>query len=121
MRVPVEPDPNQTTLDELLGRPIAPVVGPAPESIQGRFEAFHEANPHVYEALARLAREWRGAGHDRCGVGMLFEVLRFRRGLRTQGDDFKLNNSYRSRYARLLEEREPDLAGLFEKRELQTR
>ncbi|HEY5316508.1 MAG TPA: hypothetical protein VIJ20_00910 [Solirubrobacteraceae bacterium] len=47
---------------------------------------------------------------------MLFEVLRFETGLKTEGDPFKLNNDYRAPYARMMMEREPDLAGLFETR-----
>ncbi|MCP4448536.1 MAG: hypothetical protein GY811_24845 [Myxococcales bacterium] len=46
---------------------------------------------------------------------MLFEYLRVS-SLRTSGRDFKLNNSYTSRYARLIVDREPDLADLFELR-----
>jgi hypothetical protein len=49
---------------------------------------------------------------------MLFEVLRWRSGMRTGGDDFRLNNNYHALFARLIMQNEPDLAGLFELREL---
>jgi hypothetical protein len=119
-RMPIRQDETgQITIDELLGQPIAPSVGPPPGSIQERFEQFHEANPHVLESLVALADEWsRETGGARCGIGMLYETLRFRRGLVTRGEDFKLNNNYRSRYVRLIVEERPDLAGLFETREL---
>lgn len=58
------------------------------------------------------------AGRTRIGVGMLFEVLRWHSQRATTGDPFRLNNSYRSRYARLLIERRPEWAHLFELRRL---
>ncbi len=83
------------------------------------FWTFHRDNPHVYDALARLARQGVRAGRTRLGIGMLFEVLRWEHMLRTEGDPFKLNNNLRSRYARLLMHQEPDLEDLFDLRELQ--
>lgn len=90
-----------------------------PESeLQARFEAFHAANPRVYATLVRLAREAHAVGHQRVGIAMLFEVARWQLSVVTTGDDFKLNNSWRSRYARLIMAQEQDLAGVFETREL---
>jgi hypothetical protein len=51
---------------------------------------------------------------------MLFEVLRWRRMLRTAGDEFQLNNNYRSYYARLIMLQESDLEDVFETRRLST-
>lgn len=95
-------------------------VPSAGTSIQLRFEAFHRANPWVYDALVQLARDLRARGHHKIGIGMLFEVLRWQYMRSTVGDEFKLNNSYRSRYSRLIESREDDLLGVFEKRELKS-
>ena len=92
-------------------------------SIQERFEDFHEDNPHIYAHLVKIAREWKAAGHTMCGIGMLFEVLRWQRGLRTvreDEEDHKLCNDFRSRYARLIMEQEEDLDGLFVLRKLRT-
>ncbi len=99
----------------------APVghVGPREDTIEEAFWRFHRQNPHVYAELVKLARRWKDRGIERCGIGMLFEVLRWRSGLRTGGDDFKLNNNYRSYYARLIMTREPYLADIFQLRELQ--
>jgi len=89
-----------------------------PDGIEQRFLAFHHNNPHVYEALVRMARRWKIAGHKTCSIKMLFEVLRWQVGITTSGDDFTLNNSYTSRYARLIAANEPDLADLFQMRQL---
>jgi hypothetical protein len=51
----------------------------------------------------------------------MWEGLRFMRALTTTADDFKLNNDFTSRYARLLMQSEPELDGFFEVRELRSR
>jgi hypothetical protein len=85
------------------------------DPIDQAFLSFHHANPHVYRTLVGLARKWKDAGHDRCSMNMLFEVLRWDEGLRTQSaDGLKLNNNFRSRYSRLVAANHPDLAHLFE-------
>jgi hypothetical protein len=97
-------------------------VGPTPEAtIREAFLRFHAENPHVYERLVRLARRARRSGAERIGIGMLFEVLRWQHTLATKGDVFLLNNNYRSYYARLIMQSEPDLEGVFETRKLHGR
>ena len=49
---------------------------------------------------------------------MLFEVLRWDHLMRTNAQDFKLNNNYTAYYARLIMETETDLRGIFQTREL---
>jgi len=87
--------------------------------IQARFERFHADNPHIYAELVRMSRRLVASGRRHFGVGMLWETLRYRVAITTDSDDeFKLNDHYRSRYARLIMASEPDLAGVFELREL---
>ena len=92
-------------------------------SIAEQFAAFHESNPWVYDALVELARDLLNRGRERVGIGMLFEVLRwhYQRNTTDPGSDFKLNNNYRSRYARLIMAAEPDLRRVFETRRLRAR
>ncbi|MFE7129322.1 hypothetical protein ACFVIM_00485 [Streptomyces sp. NPDC057638] len=87
-------------------------------TIQQRFEAFHALNPWVLRALARLTADCVEQGFARIGIGMLFEVLRYRYGAATSGDEFALNNDYRSRYVRLLLDERPEWAPFFEIRAL---
>ena len=94
---------------------------PLPEeketSIYARFKRFHAANPHVYENLVKLARDFRskGSNHNRkLGIGMLYEVLRWNYYLTTEGEEeFKLSNDFRAAYARLIMEQEQDLLDAF--------
>lgn len=85
-------------------------------TIEERFQTFHQANPHVYYALRDLAIGLKDRGWNHYGIKALFEVLRFKHAMRTNGDAYKLNNNYTALYARLLMEREPYLRGFFETR-----
>ena len=90
----------------------------ADASIQERFEAFHEANPWVLDAFIKLTEDWVARGRKRVGMKMLAEIVRWEYGRQTKGDEFRLNNSFTSRYSRLLAEKRPDLAPVFETRAL---
>jgi hypothetical protein len=85
-----------------------------------QFLDFHVQNPEVYVELRTLALQMRRRGVEQYGIGGLFEVLRWHRRMQTvdQASEFKLNNNYRSFYARLLMDNEPELDGFFELRTL---
>lgn len=89
------------------------------DTLQARFEAFHEANPHVLRILEELAEEWLRT-HRKLGIGMLWEVMRWRLGVQTvrENEDYRLNDHYRSRYARLMIARHPEWADAIETRRL---
>ena len=80
-----------------------------------RFQAYHEENPQVYQALRRFALEAVGKGHTRLSINLLFERVRWETTVEAKGA-FKVNNTYRAHYARLLMDQEPALAGVFETR-----
>jgi len=89
-------------------------------SIQQRFEAFHKANPRVYQELYKLASLMKGKGHKRIGMQMLIEKLRWEwYETTTNTDGFKINNDYAAHYSRLLMKEKPELAGLFSVRPIQ--
>lgn len=106
---------TDTQLELFDLRPLT--VGDTAPTIAEQFAIFHDINPHVYDNLVRMARDLVARGHQRVGVGMLFEVLRWS-SMRTDSEAWKLNNNYRSHYARLIMATEDDLAGVFETREL---
>lgn len=114
------PDPPQA--DALFDvKDLPTLVGPPPGSIEEQFLAFHAANPWVYERLRTLALDMVGRGHQRIGIGQLWEVLRWQYARATTSTDgLKLNNNHRSRYARLLADTEPELAEAFETRRLRS-
>lgn len=101
-----------------LGRIADDTGAPEDLTIQQQFERFHALNPWVYESLAVLVTDWLARGHTRAGIKQLVEVVRWEYGRQTQGDTFKLNNNFTSRYARLLIDQHPEWADVFETRVL---
>lgn len=84
---------------------------------QANFERFHANNPHVYDALVRLARQWISRfGQKRLGIARLYEAARWEIAFTTDDPEFKINNDHRAFYARLIMANEPDLQGLFNTR-----
>jgi hypothetical protein len=89
------------------------------DPIQVAFLKFHRENPHVYRMLVKFARQVKDSGRRRYGIKSLFERLRWHYDFEVKSEtDFKLNNNFTSRFARLLMEQEPDLEGVFETRKL---
>lgn len=81
---------------------------------------FHLDHPDVYGELIVRARRLLDRGCKRIGIGMLWEVLRYETlvGATSTEAPVRLNNDFRSRYARLLIDREPELADVIETRAL---
>lgn len=114
------PDPDRATPDrtepefDLFNQPRADDEADATLTASERFERFHAAHGHVYDAIVRLARRWRSAtGRDQQGVKRLIEIARWDEGIRT-GEEPEINNSHAPYYARLIMLRESDLAEAFE-------
>lgn len=100
-----------------------PVVAPlyaAADTIQQRFEKFHAANPWVFNALVTLTRKYADMGRTRVGINHLVEVVRWQYAGSTKGDEFKVNDNFTSRYARLIGKEYPQYAKMFETRRLRT-
>lgn len=91
-------------------------------TIEEKFMAFHQANPHVYEAMREMALELKARGFQQWGVKALYEVLRFEYAMQTSHEqgEFRLNNNYTALYSRMLMDNEPELLGFFEVRERRT-
>lgn len=87
-------------------------------TIEGRFQRFHAENPHILDLFIKKAEEVKRAGDNAFGAKAIAEQVRWDRRIRTKDRTFKLNNNYVSRYARLVAKQRPDLAGLFETRNL---
>lgn len=87
---------------DMFAAPIASARSAARPSIDERFEAFHKANPHVFDEMKRLAHARIARGETRIAVKALWEELRtslMRRDIAENGDTdeispkYKLNNS----------------------------
>lgn len=96
---------------------VAPGDVDADATLADRFEAFARANPKVEEAIVAIARELRDKhGVKRIGIALIFERLRWLYAIKTEGEAYRLNNSFRAFYARRIMAENPDLAGFFEVR-----
>lgn len=92
---------------------------PRPRTIQEQFEAFHRAHPDVYELFKRFAQELRAAGRPHYGAKAILERVRWHYATSSaSAEEFKINNNYTSRYARLLIAECPEFADFFETRRL---
>lgn len=89
-------------------------------TIQERFVKFHAAHPDVYAKLCQYARQVVAAGYNQMGIAMLYERLRWYYKIERPDhkEAYKLSNDFRSRYARLIMEQEPDLCDFFKTRDL---
>lgn len=90
-------------------------------TLDQRFLNYHKDNPHIYDELKKLCFKAKQNGRHKAGIGMMWEVMRWQRFLATRDPEgYKLNNSYRSRYARLIMENEKELEHFFDVRKLRT-
>ncbi len=87
-----------------------------------KFEEYHRLNPQVCSALEQMARDLINKGRRKVGIKMLMEVLRWNYQMKTEdpNSDFKINNNYAPYYARLLIERNPQWADVFELRAIRS-
>lgn len=106
-------------MNELRDLPLfagKPDRGPKPH-LRDRFMKFHIRNPAIYLALETAAMNYQRRG-ERTGIARLVEELRY--DPKIVGVDatskFKINNSYRAFYARMLIEHHPSLAEILETR-----
>ena len=97
---------HEPTLFDVLEKP----------KMEAEFEQFHRENPGVYASLVALCQLARARGIARWGIGRLWEVLRWNAAMETDAAEYKLNNNHRAYYARMIMDREADLAEFFETR-----
>lgn len=88
--------------------------------IDSKFTDFHSKNPAVYELFKRFAVEALVAGKTKIGAKAIAERIRWSVEIEARGGEFKLNNSYVSRYARLLAKEDPRIGSLFNFRGLKS-
>lgn len=99
----------------LLSRSEIPPCLDAEDPLVQEFWRFHLKNQEVFTRLRVMALRLKADGHSRYSIAGLYEVLRYE-SLKTSGQPWKLSNSYRALYARLLAFSSPQLAKFFEMR-----
>lgn len=112
---------QQMSIFDLRLPPVAEVQHPTDEpSLDLRFARWLEQNPAVLDVFVDVSLQAHHTGRTRIGAKRIVEQMRWDTRLPTTGDAFKLNNSFVSRLARAAVGRRPELADLFEFRELRS-
>jgi hypothetical protein len=107
-------------LDAQAAMPAMVEVSESASAGELKFWKFHCNNPQVYAALRHFSLQMKKAGRRKYGMKAIAERVRFHFDLTTDDAQFKFNNNYTSRYARLLMKQVPELQGFFDMRELKT-
>ncbi len=88
-----------------------------PETEQSPELAYHEANPHIYQAFKETTLKAISRGHKHFSADAVFNIIRWERSeTAAQYDGFKINNNYKSFYPRLFMKDHPQHEGFFFKR-----
>lgn len=83
-----------------------------------KYKEWDAANPQFYPLFCRFTEQLLNRGHRNIGVALIFERIRWESMIRTEGEPFKLNNNYRSIYARRFMRDFPAYEGCFRLRSL---
>lgn len=79
------------------------------------FEEFHAANPQVYEAFKRFAREAKSKV-ARYSSDAILHRIRWFSTIETNDPSWKINDHWSAFYARMLIRDDPSFTGFFELR-----
>jgi hypothetical protein len=85
--------------------------------IEKGFMDYHRENPQIYAEFERVAMNYIGMGLKRYSAKGIFEALRFESSIRAKDGVFKINNNFTPLYARLFEQKHPEIKNFFRKRE----
>lgn len=90
---------------------------------QHRFDRwceFHRDNPDIFRLFVQFAKQAKAAGRERYGAHAIGERIRWHVMVETRSaDGFKVNDHHWPYYSRLAMLTEPDLVGVFERRDAQ--
>ena len=90
-------------------------------SIQERFEAWIARNKEVYDLFKQFAFDLKKAGHEKGGAKAIAERIRWHYATEGPRDgEFKLNNIFVSRLARMLIAECPQFEHFFKRRKIKT-
>lgn len=88
------------------------------KDLRKEFEAFHEANPQIYDWICRFAIEAISAGRTQFSIDSIFERIRWEVMVSTvaatDGEErFKMPHNHRAYYARLWLDQHPEHPSFF--------
>lgn len=91
------------------------------KSIDEKFKEFHEKNPKVYQLFKMQVQKALQRGKKKMSSKTILGFIRWEIYLQTHSnDEFKINDAYTSRYARLFIEDHPQYENIFNLRKLRS-
>lgn len=80
----------------------------------GKFVAYDEDNPHVYEWFTRFTNTAIGRGHTRLSAWLIMNRVRWETTIETvSAEGFKISNHHFAYYARMFMYENPQYKGFF--------
>ena len=89
-------------------------------SIDERFREFDREHPEVFRLFREYAEQIRWRGFERYSADAILHRIRWWHHVDRCNREFKINDHFSSRYARLLMMVDGSFAGFFETRELRS-
>lgn len=84
-------------------------------TLDAKFAEYHAAHPEVYRHFRKFAFELWNAGRRRGSAQQIIERIRWETSVNPNRDGgLKINNWFRTHYAKMLVENEPVFDGFFE-------
>lgn len=78
-----------------------------------KFAEFHRLNPEVYTTFERMAVKLLKT-RTRIGAKAIMERVRWETATKTEGGEFKIDNTLTAHYSRLFMSRHPEYVNCFE-------
>ena len=89
-------------------------------ALLGKFRAYNNTNPQLYNLMEKFALEAHRANRKRFSIWMIANRVRWYTQIETTGQEFKVSNDYLALYARLIVVRNPQLDGLFQFKQMKS-
>ena len=82
-----------------------------------KFPDYHKLNPQIFIELEKISLHAYQRGITRWSIEAAFNIVRWNRFTTAADyDGFKINNSYKAFYSRMLMNKHPELRGFFKTR-----
>lgn len=91
------------------------------KTIRERFEAFHTANPEVFELFTKFAKEVRSTGRTRYSADAIIQRVRWHCNFEVHSDgEFRIDDHHTAYFARLLIATDLSFKGFFQTKTLRS-
>lgn len=90
------------------------------QSIDQRFTDYHKDHPQVYEWFKTFALQAIDRKKGKTSAKLIVNRIRWEMNFQVIGEDYRINDAYSSRYARLFIKDFPEYTSYLEMRELRS-